>query len=94
MRWCGVQSNHHSMTGSTEDPDDPAAVAVSIFMAVVVYAVGCLAFILPVQCICRRGGRDRALFVVLMCGAGRFSWCFAGFRHTYTFGRARGGRYR
>ena len=27
------------MTGSTDDPDDPAAVAVSIFMAVIVYAV-------------------------------------------------------
>ncbi|KAA6412295.1 MAG: phosphoribosylformimino-5-aminoimidazole carboxamide ribotide isomerase [Lasallia pustulata] len=33
------RSNHPSMTGSTDDPDDPAAVAVSIFMAVVVYAV-------------------------------------------------------
>lgn len=94
MRWCGVQSNHPSMTGSTDDPDDPAAVAVSIFMAVVVYAVGHLAFILSLQYVYRRGGRDRALFVVLMCGAGRFSWCSAGFKRTYTFGRARGGRYR
>lgn len=42
---CATQSNHHSMTGSTEDPDDPAAVAVSIFMAVLVYAVRRPAFV-------------------------------------------------
>lgn len=46
-RRCATQSNHHSMTGSTEDPDDPAAVAVSIFMAVLVYAVRRPAFVTP-----------------------------------------------
>ena len=47
MLGCVIQSNHHSMTGSTEDPDDPAAVAVSIFTAVIVYAVRHLPFISP-----------------------------------------------
>ncbi|KAK2742328.1 hypothetical protein FQN57_005416 [Myotisia sp. PD_48] len=32
------KSNHHSMTGSTKDPENPAAVAASIFTAVLVYA--------------------------------------------------------
>jgi hypothetical protein len=33
------KANHHSMTGSTEDPADGAAVAVTVFSAVIVYAV-------------------------------------------------------
>jgi ribonuclease kappa len=33
------KSNHHSMMGSTEDPPDGAAVAATVFSAVVVYAV-------------------------------------------------------
>ncbi|PSS27886.1 hypothetical protein M430DRAFT_38604 [Amorphotheca resinae ATCC 22711] len=33
------RSNHHSMMGSTGDPKDGAAVAVTVFSAVVVYAV-------------------------------------------------------
>jgi ribonuclease kappa len=36
------KSNHHSMMGSTEDPKDGAAVAVTVFSAVIVYAVGLL----------------------------------------------------
>ncbi|PGH31041.1 hypothetical protein GX50_06199 [[Emmonsia] crescens] len=32
------KSNHHSITGSTKDPDNGPAVAASIFTAVVVYA--------------------------------------------------------
>ncbi|OAT00229.1 uncharacterized protein BDCG_16531 [Blastomyces dermatitidis ER-3] len=32
------KSNHHSITGSTKDPEDGTAVAASIFTAVVVYA--------------------------------------------------------
>ncbi|PGH15773.1 hypothetical protein AJ79_02153 [Helicocarpus griseus UAMH5409] len=35
--------NHHSMTGSTKDPENGPAVAASIFTAVVVYAVRILA---------------------------------------------------
>jgi hypothetical protein len=35
-----LQSNHHTMMGSTDDPKDGKAVAGSIFAAVVVYAVG------------------------------------------------------
>ncbi|EKD13614.1 uncharacterized protein L3040_009023 [Drepanopeziza brunnea f. sp. 'multigermtubi'] len=38
------KSNHHSMTGTMEDPEDGAAVAATVFSAVVVYAlflVGC-----------------------------------------------------
>ena len=37
------QSEHHSMVGSVKDPDDPKGVAASIFAAVAVYAVCCLA---------------------------------------------------
>ncbi|KAF8866485.1 hypothetical protein BDZ45DRAFT_578765 [Acephala macrosclerotiorum] len=33
------QSNHHSMTGSMDDPEHPLAVAATVFSAVVVYAV-------------------------------------------------------
>lgn len=33
------KTNHHSMTGSTADPEDGAAVAVTVFSAVIVYAV-------------------------------------------------------
>ena len=33
------QAEHHSMVGSSEDPPDGKAVAVSVFSAVVVYAV-------------------------------------------------------
>ncbi|KAI9749796.1 MAG: hypothetical protein M4579_006731 [Chaenotheca gracillima] len=33
------KSNHHSMTGTTEQPKDGAAVASTIFTAVIVYAV-------------------------------------------------------
>ncbi|MCJ1446465.1 MAG: hypothetical protein MMC23_006970 [Stictis urceolatum] len=33
------KSNHHSMTGSEEDPENGAAVAGTIFTAVIVYAV-------------------------------------------------------
>jgi hypothetical protein len=33
------KANHHSMTGSTEDPQDGAAVAATVFSAVAVYAV-------------------------------------------------------
>ena len=33
------QANHHTMTGSTKDPENGPAVAVSVFAAVVVYAV-------------------------------------------------------
>jgi ribonuclease kappa len=33
------KANHHSMTGSTDDPPDGAAVAVTVFSAVIVYAV-------------------------------------------------------
>jgi len=33
------KSGHHSMMGSTEDPKDGAAVAASVFGAVIVYAV-------------------------------------------------------
>ncbi|EPE29184.1 hypothetical protein GLAREA_00344 [Glarea lozoyensis ATCC 20868] len=32
-------ANHHSMMGSTEDPEDGKAVAGTVFSAVVVYAV-------------------------------------------------------
>jgi hypothetical protein len=39
------KSNHHSMTGSTEDPKNPAAVAATVFSAVIVYVV---CFSLPV----------------------------------------------
>lgn len=34
-----LQSDHHTMMGSTDDPKDGKAVARSIFAAVVVYAV-------------------------------------------------------
>ena len=34
-----VQRNHHIMMGMEEDPEDGAAVAASIFIAVAVYAV-------------------------------------------------------
>jgi hypothetical protein len=34
-----LQANHHSFTGSEEDPEDGPAVAGSIFTAVIVYAV-------------------------------------------------------
>lgn len=60
---CAAQSNHHSMTGSTEDPDDPAAVAVSIFMAVIVYAVCDPAVVAAVERMGRWGGRDVVLGV-------------------------------
>ena len=33
------KAEHHSMVGSTKDPKDGKAVAVSVFSAVVVYAV-------------------------------------------------------
>ncbi|EGD92576.1 hypothetical protein TESG_00149 [Trichophyton tonsurans CBS 112818] len=33
------KANHHSMTGSKKDAEHPAAVAASIFTAVVIYAV-------------------------------------------------------
>ena len=33
------KSNHHSMTGSTDDAKDPAAVAATVFSAVIVYVV-------------------------------------------------------
>ena len=33
------KANHHSMMGSTEDPKDGAAVAATVFSAVIVYAV-------------------------------------------------------
>jgi hypothetical protein len=33
------KTNHHSMMGSKDDPDDGAAVAVTVFSAVIVYAV-------------------------------------------------------
>jgi hypothetical protein len=33
------KSNHHSMTGSTDDPKNPAAVAATVFSAVIVYVV-------------------------------------------------------
>jgi ribonuclease kappa len=33
------KSNHHSMMGSTEDPPNGAAVAATVFSAVIVYAV-------------------------------------------------------
>ena len=33
------QSGHHSMMGSTDDPNDGKAVAASVFVAVAVYAV-------------------------------------------------------
>jgi ribonuclease kappa len=39
------RSNHHSMMGSTGDPKDGAAVAVTVFSAVVVYAVCLLPFL-------------------------------------------------
>lgn len=55
------------MTGSTEDPDDPAAVAVSIFMAVIVYAVRYTPFISPVERRDYRDAQDMALSVVLTC---------------------------
>jgi hypothetical protein len=40
------KSNHHSMTGSTDDPKNPAAVAATVFSAVIVYVV---CFSLPVS---------------------------------------------
>ncbi|EEH46112.2 uncharacterized protein PADG_02262 [Paracoccidioides brasiliensis Pb18] len=33
-----LQNNHHSVTGSTKDPENGPAVAASIFTAVAVYA--------------------------------------------------------
>jgi hypothetical protein len=33
------KSNHHSMMGSTEDPENGAAVAATVFSAVIVYVV-------------------------------------------------------
>lgn len=39
------QTNHHSMMGSVDDPENGAAAAVTVFSAVAVYAVslsGCL----------------------------------------------------
>jgi hypothetical protein len=33
------KSNHHSMMGSVDDPEDGAAVAATVFSAVIVYAV-------------------------------------------------------
>jgi ribonuclease kappa len=33
------KTNHHSMMGSTNDPQDGAAVAATVFSAVIVYAV-------------------------------------------------------
>jgi len=44
-----LQSNHHTMMGSTDDPKDGKAVAGSIFAAVVVYAVGLSTFFLAVS---------------------------------------------
>ncbi|CZT47955.1 uncharacterized protein RSE6_08583 [Rhynchosporium secalis] len=38
------KANHHSMTGTMEDPENHAAVAATVFSAVIVYAlflVGC-----------------------------------------------------
>jgi hypothetical protein len=45
------KSNHHSMTGSTDDPKDPAAVAATVFSAVIVYVV-CFSHSVPLtpQC--------------------------------------------
>jgi hypothetical protein len=40
------KSNHHSMTGSTEDPKNPAAVAATVFSAVIVYVV-CFSHLVP-----------------------------------------------
>ncbi|KAK0126156.1 hypothetical protein ONS95_007774 [Cadophora gregata] len=34
------KANHHSMTGTIEDPENHAAVAATVFSAVIVYAVG------------------------------------------------------
>ncbi len=36
------QTDHHSMMGSTKDPEDGGAVAASIFIAVAVYAVSAM----------------------------------------------------
>jgi len=33
------KANHHSMTGTIEDPENHAAVAATVFSAVIVYAV-------------------------------------------------------
>jgi len=33
------QANHHSMTGTKDDPENPKAVAATVFSAVIVYAV-------------------------------------------------------
>jgi CBS domain containing-hemolysin-like protein len=42
------KSNHHSMTGSTDDPKDPAAVAATVFSAVIVYVV-CFSHSVPLN---------------------------------------------
>lgn len=43
------KSNHHSMTGSTADPQDGAAVAATVFSAVAVYAVSHSTFIIALS---------------------------------------------
>ncbi|KAL9631118.1 MAG: hypothetical protein Q9204_004383 [Flavoplaca sp. TL-2023a] len=89
------KSNHHSMVGTTKDPDNGPAVAGSVFAAVIVYVVRLL---LPYtrqtsSYLSIRRGNVQLKKLTWARGYRSFSPS-AAFRHSYIIGKVRGGRYR
>jgi len=71
------RANHHSLVGGTEDPENGPEVAGTIFIAVLVYAVG-----RPRCCALSPDTRLTAF------AHRRASWCFVAFKDSCMFGKA------